>query len=443
MDGDGRPDLFVSKWDAPPGLYRNTRNGFVRAERVLMFPDTSATPAVEGAAWVDIDNDGDLDLHAVSRSAGRAFAFEGTGDGRFRRRDDGALRLSGESVSMVCWADVEGDGDLDAFIVGYRDSGNWFLRNDGDWRFTPVDAPLVARGAGTSRACGWGDLENDMLPDLFIGNAQGPNVFLTNEGGWQFSVTRNDHIDRHEAYTYGLSWADYDDDGDLDVFVANFDRENVLYENRGGHLVAMDGSGAIVTDVGASKGHTWGDFDLDGDLDLYVANGTPAPNMHNFLYANEGGGRFARLDGGAATADADTSAGAASADYDLDGDLDLAVGSWGSAGTRARLYQNQTAGRSWITLELIGVRSNRSGIGTHVSAYAQIRGRATVQHRWILATTGYASQNALVAHFGLGDADVVDSLLIRWPSGERDLHRDVGVNDEWSATEGGTLTGAG
>jgi hypothetical protein len=142
--------------------------------------------------------------------------------------------------------------------------------------------------------------------------------------------------------------------------------------------------------------------------------------MVNRLYLAEGEGGFRLATAGEAATHADTSAAVAAADYDLDGDVDLFVANWGSAGSHNRLYRNRSAGRGWLRVTLEGVRSNRMGLGARVSVLVRSGDRSRWLDRWLDSSTGYAGQNEPVIHFGLGDAAGVDSLIVRWPSGAVD-----------------------
>jgi hypothetical protein len=140
---------------------------------------------------------------------------------------------------------------------------------------------------------------------------------------------------------------------------------------------------------------------------------------------------------------ADTSAGAAWADIDLDGDLDMFVANWGSSDQVNRLYRNttsQTTDRSWVTFHLTSKSPNSFGWGAKVRAKARIRGAQRWMTRWNIPTTGYGSQNGLEVHFGLDDATSVDSLSVRWPSGRIDIHTNISARKAWAVTEGEGIT---
>ncbi|MGB5879872.1 MAG: CRTAC1 family protein, partial [Thermoanaerobaculia bacterium] len=184
----------------------------------------------------------------------------------------------------------------------------------------------------------------------------------------------------------------------------------------------------------------WGDFDNDGDLDLYVANGTEGTDdILGYFYRQLGDGSFERVLESPFDTDRHISAGTAWSDYDNDGDLDIFVANWGDNEEANDLYRNQTSGASWLALRLEGRQSNRMGIGAKVRLVVEMEGETSTQHHWQLLNTGYGSQNAPIIHFGLGDAKVANTLEISWPSGKVDTHSNVEANRFWHAVEGSDL----
>ncbi len=446
-DQDGDPDLYVAnsngQWNA---LYRNNGNGTFKK----MTDDGGSIRALsevvlhggnsEGANWVDYDNDGDLDLYVASRGKEANFLFRNYENKGFTRITDSPLTEEGISASMSCWADIEGDGDLDVLIVASGSGPNLLFKNLGEGTFEEVKDHPMADGSGRGRACACGDSNGDGLPDFYIANAMRPNLFYKNQGDWQFEAVTRGHLVEDIGYSYGVSWADYDGDGDLDLFLANFNKENFLYANDGKGRLTPISKGQIALETGgASKGHTWGDYDNDGDLDLYIANGTYKPDMQNFLYLNTGSGDFVRDMSEVMTVPADTSAGAAHADFDRDGDLDIFVANWGSSDQINKLYENRTKGRNWISVRLRGQTSNRFGIGAKIVLEISENGTDKMLYRWMYPVTGYGSQNDYEIHFGLGNFRTIKSMQITWPSGMLDIHRGVEVNQHYLATENGSV----
>jgi len=438
-DGDGDPDLLVTRptYEGPEqtnALYRNDGSGgFVRVSSAV---DSLPPGGWEGPAWVDVDDDGDLDLHLVGREGAGSVLFENQGGGTLLRLDPDPFGGVVRSASMACWADADGDGLLDAFVVSSGDGvRNALFRNRGGWRFERVSLPARGAGQGRARACVWVDLDGDRLPELVIANARRPNVLLRNRGGMRLEADTTTALQRDTAYGYGTSSADVNGDGRPDVLVANFDAGNALY-------LATEDGGLERVPLGeslqspASKGHAWGDYDLDGRLDLYLGSGTPRPGMVNRLYLGRGRTRFVPAPEGAHPSHADTSAAVAAADHDLDGDLDLFVANWGSPGSVDRLYRNEGASGGWLKLRLRGEPSNRMGVGARASVLTTTDSGPRWQHRWLVSSTGYAGQNEPVLHFGLGSSRGVDSLVVAWPSGTVDRFGSLPADVELTLREG-------
>ena len=434
VDGDGDLDLYVAntggQWSF---LYRNDGGGrFTK----LRGHETVRRPAnAEGVSWVDVDNDGRLDLFVAAIDSQPSLLFV--------QRDTGFVRVAGDplvaeraSTTMGCWADYDGDGWLDVYVVRRDGQDDALFRNTGGGHFARVDAAPFAGSGGEGRACGVGDVDGDGDADLVVANAQQPRFVLRNDGAMRFTRLEDGPAATTVSYAYGVSLADWDGDGDADLLVTNIDRPNTLYRNDGRGRFTTDAVPPLTTDSGgASKGHAWGDWDDDGDLDLFIANGTYRPGMVNWLYWNEGG-RWVRETRGRIATDADTSAGVAAGDYDGDGDLDLFVANWGSGDEPNALYRNDVARGHWIVVRPEGRRSNRMGIGVRLRVRATLRGRSTTQTRWNYPSTGYGSANAPELHVGLGDARVVDTLELRWPSGQVDVHVAVPADHAWRAVEG-------
>ncbi len=433
FDQDGDPDLYVTNTDGQKNFFylNDGKGGFQKIPNGsrLRMNVTSVGWNSQGVNWIDYDNDGDLDLFIVNRGAETSLLFRNDNLNQFTRITKGALVENPLSASMACWADVEGDGDLDVLFVGYRTNGNRIYKNLGNGEFEELKDHIMTEGTGSSRTCACGDENNDGLPEFFVGNARQPNFYYRNLANWKFEKVRASQMVTDVGYAYGASWADFDNDGDLDLFLANYDKVNYLFRNDGQGNFTTVSKGAIATEAGgASKGHAWGDYDLDGDLDLYIGNGTYKENMQNFMFWNDLNENFTREKMGLYVTHADTSAGVSTADFDLDGDLDLFVANWGGNNQLNRLYVNQTSGKNWLKVRLKGTKSNSFGIGSQVSVYYRLEEGQKRNHRWLYPVTGYASQNDYFLHFGLGQATVVDSVVVKWPTGSLQILQDVSPN---------------
>lgn len=446
-EGDGDPDLLVANTiNYPEFLYRNDGGDFVQ---ILETPPSLAGGFSEGASWIDFDNDGDLDIF-VARTTQYNSVYRNEGGWLFVEHDAGDFSHDHNASSMACFADVDNDGWLDVFVVN-RDGENDALYRNVARKHGRVFARLkngtAGNNGGNGRTCAFGDVNNDGHIDLYVGNfidtrtdppSKERNYLYINRGDFRFSERTDGHAVELRALTYGASWADVDSDGDLDLFVTNIGigDENQLYLNDGhGELIPHDAGIETAVDM-PSKGHTWGDFDLDGDLDIAIANGTEGTeHIANLLYLNDGAARFRVLEGDPFVRDRDVSAGIAWADPDADGDLDLYVANWGGGDQDNALYRN-TAHGSWLKISLVGAESNRMGLGARVSLETGRGNFLKRQVRWFYPQTGYASQNEPVVHFGLQGAQQVELLTVDWPSGRRDTYREIAANQHLSFSEG-------
>ena len=446
-DGDGDPDLLVANTiNYPEFLYRNDGERFVQ---VMETAPTLAGGFTEGVNWVDVDNDGDLDIFAA-RTNGPDGLYRNDGGWSFVEVEAGDLTATRSTSSMACWADIDGDGWLDVFVVNRGGENDALYRNRDGQSFERVAETIAGRAGGDGRTCLLADLDNDGDPDLYVGNfvdtsttppTRQRNYLYFNLGGFEFTEHTEGDVVESGALTYGLSAADANNDGHVDLFVTNIgggDR-NKLYLNDGRGNFHLREAGFTTPVDTPSKGHTWGDFDLDGDLDVAIANGTEGTeHIQNELYLNDGEANFTAVRDEAFVTDAHISAGVARADIDMDGDLDLYVANWGDGDQDNVLYRNLSQG-TWLKLSLTGSVSNRMGVGARVTITTSHDGKTSRQTRWLTASTGYASQNEPVLHFGLGEATKVEELSIDWPSGRHDTFGDVAANQYLHLTEGAAL----
>ncbi len=298
-DNDGHLDLFVGNGagnaDEQNFLYLN--NGDGTFTRVRTGPIATNSMQAFGAAWGDFDNDGFIDLFAanyVSDFSEPNFAYHNSGDGSFTRVIKGVLVDGPSSGAIGCmWGDYDNDGRLDLFVPNANNQNDFLFLNAGGGAFLKITNDVVASDGRDSIGGVWGDYDNDGFLDLFVscGNAQsGPTTNLlyhnNRAGGFErLSASMTINIGHHT----GCAWGDYDNDGWLDLFVARASGENnLLYHNNGNGTFTPVTSGRLVNDGGNSFGAAWADYDNDGFLDLYVCNGGRPPAENNFLYRNNG-----------------------------------------------------------------------------------------------------------------------------------------------------------
>lgn len=432
-NNDGFQDLYLPAFNSGQTslLYKN--DGSRRFTRIATGPVVTDPGVKTAASWGDYDNDGDLDL-AVSYAGGRPKLYRNDGNGVFRDAEIDALRDYSGSCYNTSWVDLDNDGFLDLFfsdLVSNRP--NVLFRNDGQGDFVKLsDRTLDASGA--SIGAGWCDYDNDGDQDLFVPNSNGQNNFLfRNEGEFRFTRITEGDIVNDGGNSTGCSWGDYDNDGDFDLFVANASNEpNFLYRNLGNGSFEKVTTGAIVSDRADSQGSAWGDYDNDGDLDLIVTN---ADGAEHYFYVNNGDGSFSKNTTEDIASMQGFVTGVAHADIDNDGDLDVfAANHFNNANY---YFVNNGTGGKWLEIKLVGTRSNKRAIGATVRVKARIGGRDVWMTRHIAGQTGGGpgAQSSLVAHFGLGSASKADSILVIWPSGYRQFERNVNSNQLYTIIE--------
>jgi hypothetical protein len=453
-DGDGFDDLLL----AGRALFRNKGDGgFVDVTEIAGIGGSGTN----GAVWADIDNDGDLDFYATSGATSGERTdrlWINRGNGTFEDGTDGAGCMTDlYTTEGAAWGDADGDGYVDLYLASYerpRDETfdeygvgypDLLYRNAGDGTFVDVAAasgivpPFGEHLSG--RGVNWGDYDNDGDLDIYVSNYRLQENFLwRNDGTGTFTNVAaslgvsGTETDGWWGHTIGSEWGDYDNDGDLDLFCANLAHPryievsdmSMLYRNtldRGGSFVERRARAGIKY-AETHSDPSWGDVDADGDLDLFITS--IYPDCATFLYRNDGRGNFEDVTWLAGVR-AMNGWGAAMSDYDHDGDLDIAVGS----GEGFRLFRNDgLAGRRqddhnhWLSVRAVGTRSNAAGIGARIVVDAG--GRR--QMREIEGGKGTTSQHSLVAFFGLGSrSDPVD-VEVRFLGGETATLRDVGVD---------------
>ena len=452
FDGDGDLDLFADNhFNKAPYLYQNNGDG--------TFTDIFATSGLvgpgdrHGSAWADYDNDGDLDLSiTLGAKLGHELGekkdelYENVGGGQFvnRAEDAGVINTWGRGRSMA-WADFDRDGYLD-LLDGNLKTDMVLYKNNGDGTFADVTAQA---GLGQLRwiECAFADYDNDGFPDIFCTEAlpsgAPPDVLFRNNGDGTFTDVTNQAGILHLFNGRAIAWGDYDNDGDLDLFISrgtDVPQKQTFYRNNG------DGTFTDVSDesglgvVNNNRAAVWGDFDNDGYLDLYVVNsGTdPVGKGPNFLYLNNHDETFTDVaaETGVEALVESRGRGAAWGDHDNDGFLDLFVTN-GEDNTDFNrgpqfLYRNQGNGNHWSKIKLVGTVSNRQGLGAKVTLQAG----GMTQFREMNGADGhFYGQGSTPLHFGLGAATVINRFTVEWPSGSIQRLRRVSADREITVTE--------
>ncbi|MCZ7636633.1 MAG: VCBS repeat-containing protein [Verrucomicrobia bacterium] len=268
----------------------------------------------------DYDNDGWPDLFVGVRGGGDNLLYHNRRDGTFERVTGGVVVQDGGDTTGVAWADYDQDGFLDLFISDLGSRVRLY-HNEGGRGFSQVGGlfdNLVA-----SVGCAWGDYDNDGDLDLLSANgAARNNVLYRNDGGGRFSLVASGPVVSDGGYSTSAAWGDYDNDGDLDLFIPNRAGPDFLYRNLGDGSFARVTGDPFASDTGEANGCAWADFDNDGDLDLFVANYQASRSL---LYRNDGGGRFTKMPDELPVLAPNQAVGVGVADYDGDGFVDLFV----------------------------------------------------------------------------------------------------------------------
>ncbi len=444
-DNDGYPDVFIPKAASDFNyLYRN--NGDGTFQRVLTGSPVTDYANTRSATWADYDNDGWLDLFVANSGIGGGGGFGGPvgNNVMYRNNRNGTFAVAaladfseaGAANTSGAFADYDGDGFLD-LAVGVNINANALYRNNGNGGMARVNAaPLTTDNFKNTSSVVWGDYNDDGSPDLLVVNQPPPfpfgnfrlgeEILYSNNGDGTFSRQTNNPIVTAGGVSLSGSWVDYDNDGDRDLFIANYSGQNsALFRNDGGGAFTRITAGEIVNEGSEGAFTTsaaWGDYDNDGWIDVFVTNDGA---FGNFLYRNNGDGSFTETEAGSPASDRGNSFGCAWVDVNRDGALDLFVS---NVSGENYLYRNNGGTNGWINIRLTGKQSNRFGVGAKVRVLATIKGVAVWQSREIAARDGAGSPNTLDAHFGLGDAAKVDVVRVEWPTGAVQDVPDVSKN---------------
>ena len=534
FDDDGLPDIFITNYDRGNRLYRNLGR--------WRFADVTDKAGVRGAGrwctgatFVDLDNDGKLDLF-VCVFNGPNLLYLNQGDGTFKEcAQSRGLDFSGASV-MMAFVDYDLDGALDAYLVTHRlnvgtghglprsskealnrailqvartgqirvnppfeelfatlDKGNgrneliiagqrdYLYHNNGQGVFAVANTTARIQGNDIGLAATWWDYNEDGLPDLYVSNDyRGPDRLYRNEGGGVFTEVAADALPHVPWASMGADVADIDNDGHLDFFAAdmsgsthfrrqismlNLEKDrwflesanprqyprNALYLNTGtGRMMEV----AYLTGL-ANTDWTWspkfGDLDNDGRIDLFLTTGmsrdfvdndliathrergaswrhAPVLRQANRAFRNLGDLEFQSVGAEWGLDHVSASYGAALADLDRDGNLDLVVANFGEP---VSVYRHTGSAGHRVLIRLKGTRSNSWGIGSTVT----VQTPAGTQTRYLSLTSGFASSNEPLLHFGLGAYESIDRLSVWWPSGQHQSFAGLAADCFYTITE--------
>ena len=382
FDNDGNVDIMIGNWSSPLKLYKNSGSSFTDYTSTAGINFTSWGGTIN---WFDYDNDGKAD--AILGNDGVPYhynyLFHNDNLTSFTNVAYTAGIVDSTSTLTITCADYDNDGDLDVFCgtqTMLNSKTDFLYRNNGNGSFTDVTSASGLIVMGYSWNADWGDFDNDGDMDIYVGNSNAANNLFKNNGDGTFTDVSVQYGVADPSSTFSCGWADYDNDGDLDLYVANASSWiDKLYRNDGSTFTDV---AAIVgtNDTRHSSCISWGDYNNDGFMDVYL----------------------------------------------------------NSNGSENRLYKSN-AGNSnkWVIIKLQGTNSNRSAIGARVN----VKTGSQSMIREVSGGSGGKGQNSLPVEFGLGSASTIDSMVVRWPSGLVQRFAGIAPNVIYSLTEGGQLVG--
>lgn len=436
-DGDGYEDLaFLG---VPGYLYHNLGGTlFVNVAPELGID--SLYKVGSGTIWGDYDNDGDLDVYKTRAwmfDGGRGYLLRNDGDSIFTNvsEESGIKKLKIEDNTQGCsWLDYDSDGWLDLYIVNYDKTQvggepDYLYHNNGDGTFTNVSGSALPPDKSCGRDITICDYDNDGDIDIFVSNYRLQEDFLyRNNGDGTFTNVANQAGVEGSEHTLGCEWIDYDNDGDFDLYLTTLHSSNILYRNNG------DGTFSNVTSLVGVEGFydaggaSWADYDNDGWIDVFLQN---IYKNKVKLYHNNGDGTFTDVTKNSGITYGGNAYYSAWADYDNDGDMDLVVVT-NNEKYSAYLYRNNGNDNHWFVLKLVGADCNRSAIGARVRI---------VQGERKQIREVKSERNMLVVHFGLGSKKLIDTVIVRWPCGRVDKKVNVEGDRKVIWKEGGEWIG--
>ncbi len=381
-NNDGELDLYLTS-AGQNKLYKNA--GDLNLEEITSTSGLDEPVLISYAAtWLDYDQDGLLDLVTTYRTEdeqGAVLLYRNQGNDRFENLTNKAgLSGKGNSILAMTSLDYDNDGWTDLFLAQDWEQGNQLLRNNGDGTFTDVSQVTNTDQKMNSMTATIGDYNMDGWMDIYVTNTMDGNLLLRNNAGENFSDVTEEMGVNIRNLTFGSSFFDADNDGDLDLQVVGF-RTNFMYENRGPDLqfLRVDDIWGFVSDRDFNNGLALGDHNGDGYLDL-VRN---------------------------------------------------SISRAGFISSSHTFWENNFDSNNYLLVDLEGTASNKDAVGSKLSLY--INGDRMI--RRIAAGESFGSQHSLTQSFGLGENTTADSLVVLWPNGNKSVVTDISANQRLHLVE--------
>jgi len=467
FDQDGYIDLYLSNGTWIEGfsqvekpeimaenhLYRNKGDGTF--EDVTKKAGANDRSYSMGASIGDYNNDGYPDIYLCNYGAN--ILYKNNGNGTFTNVTKRAMVAGGNECSIgAVWLDYDNDGFLDLYVgnylafdpaykyfyapdgfpgpMAYEPQPDYLYHNNGDGTFEDVTQKMgIVDTDGRAMGVGGVDYDDDGFVDIYVANDHTLNYLWHNDGGKMFTdrgtMSGTAFSQAGEAtVSMSVDFADYNSDGLIDIFLSD-DTYCSLYENLGNGIFSDRSYAAgIASAAGQFVGWTssFMDYDNDGDVDIFKTNGALKHlyGQEDQLFENIGDGKFNEVsnDLGKYFQEEYVGRGACIGDYDNDGDLDIYIANLNSRGMFLR--NNKGNQNNWLMLNLIGTTSNRDAIGARVKLTSGGKSQTTQEK----STTGYLSQNDHRLHFGLAKNSTIEKIEIKWPSGKIQVLENVSPN---------------
>ena len=481
FDGDGLLDLMISSSGPHDQLsfFHNSGDGTF-AERTLQAGLIGETGGLN-LICADYNNDGHPDVVVLRGGWWHEFGnyplslLKNKGDGTFEDVTEAAGLLSPHPTQTAAFADFDNDGWLDLYVGHETTPGDphpsQLFHNNHDDTFTEVAAPLGLANMGFVKGVAWGDFNNDGRQDLYISRQNGYNSLFRNDGPadpkdplpdhWKFTDVTKEAGVADPYYSFATWFFDYDNDGWPDLFVSGYAFRSVddipnfemgkphraelprLYHNNHDGTFTEVSAAMHLDRVIEPMGASFGDLDNDGWLDIYLGTGNPLYGslLPNRMFRNDGGKRFQDVTTSGGFGHLQKGHSIVFGDLENNGNEDIFEEMGGALPGdtyESALYRNPGHGNHWITLDLEGLKTNRSAIGTRIAITLDLPVK-----RHIYRTVGFVSSfggNPLRQHIGLGKATKIAEITVQWPtSHQTQSFRNIGVDQAFHLREGGKL----
>jgi len=416
---DGFEDIYITFRNQPDILYKNINGEYF--ENISESAGLINLSKSQAAAWGDFDNDGWIDLFVASQNTGKRL-YQNNGDETFTERAFEAGVQTETNTTSIALSDIDNDGLLDIYTANLGEE-NTLYKNNGNWTFTNYVYFYNATDDQISMGIAFFDFDNDKDDDLYLSHDANQAAILYENNGQGFLTNVAGELGVNVAKNgMGLDVGDLNNDGWLDLYLANLGPNN-LFINQEGLSFSDESEESEVNEGGMGWGINIFDYNNDTKQDIFVANDSYFAPFPNVIYTNQGDLEFTKSNDAHELATLAGSYGTAVMDFNNDGREDLFV--CNTHQDRNYFYTNRTdTTNNWIDIQLEGTTTNKSAIGTRVLIEAGDF-KTTDQ---IMSGSGWASQNRLALHFGLGDHEVIDRISIFWPRSENQILEQVPVN---------------